>query len=46
MKAEREEKGQLKPDHVQAGDQLKLPDVGRPHSIAEFQSACPDQQIR
>ena len=32
---------QLKLDHVQARDQLKVPDVGRPHSIAEFQSTCP-----
>jgi len=37
---------ELKRNDVQAGNQLKVPDVGRSHSVAEFQSARPDQQIR
>jgi hypothetical protein len=33
-------------DDVESGDQLKVADVGRSHSVAEFQSAGPNQQIR
>ena len=45
-KVEREERGRLKLDHIQAGDQLKVADVGGPDSVAEFQGARSNQQIR
>jgi hypothetical protein len=37
---------ELKLDDVQAGDQLRMADVGRSHSVAELQRAGTDQQIR
>jgi hypothetical protein len=33
-------------DHVQAGDQLKVSDVRRSHSVAKFEGTHPYQQIR
>ena len=32
--------------HVQAGDQLKVADVRRPHFVAKLQSARPNPEVR
>src|ERR1035437_9776411 len=36
----------LKLDHVQAGDKLKVANVGGPYAGAQFQGADPDKKVR
>jgi len=33
-------------NHLQAGDQLKVTDIGRSHTVFEVEGGRPDQQIR